>query len=313
VDGGAPVSGSARSTLFIAGRPTPREQDAPPVLRHYIAPNHFRVLGVPLLSGRTFNAADSAGRPRVAIISESAARRFWPDQNPLGQRVWFGSSSFSTSDSSAEIVGIVGDVVHEPLDVTPNRHDFYTPYAQFTYASRMVMVRTTGDPMSLVRDIHRAVRSVDPDLPLVELAPLTALIGNSWARQRFDAVLFGVFASLALLLASLGVYAVVAYAVTQRSREMGIRLALGAQPSDILSLVLRQGMAWPLLGLLAGLIVSINASRLLQGVLYEVQPTDPAILLGTIVLLALVSLLACFVPARRAMRQDPRIALGNTL
>jgi predicted permease len=305
VDGGAPVSGSARSVLFIAGRNT-LPADAPPVLRHYIGPDHFRVLGVRVLRGRTFNSADVAGRPRVAIISESAARRFWPNQDPIGQRVWFGSSN---PETSAEIVGIVGDVVHEPLDVTPNRNDFYTPFAQFTYASRMVMVRTPGAPLTLLPDIRRAVRTIDPDLPLVEVKPLTALIGNSWARQRFDAALFGSFATIALLLASFGIYAVVSYAVSQRAREMGIRMALGAQPAAILRMVIGEGMGLPVLGLLAGLIGSLVLTRFLQGVLYEVTPTDPVVLLGSAALLAAVSALACLAPARRATRQDPLIAL----
>ncbi|MGH7467823.1 MAG: ABC transporter permease [Longimicrobiales bacterium] len=305
VDGGAPVSGSARSSLFIAGRPTAPE-DAPGVLRHYIGPDHFRVLGVNLLRGRVFNAADVAGRPRVAIISETAARRFWPNQDPMGQRVWFGSSS---PESSAEIVGIVGDVVHEPLDLTPNRNDFYTPYAQFTYASRMVMVRTTGAPMAVLQDIRRAVRSIDPDLPLVEVKPLTALIGNSWARQRFDAALFGGFATIAMVLAAFGIYAVVSYAVSQRAREMGIRMALGAQPAAILRLVIGEGMGLPAVGLLAGIIGSLALTRFLQGVLYEVRPTDPVVLLGSVAMLAAVSLLACVAPARRATRQDPLVAL----
>lgn len=310
VDGGAPVSGTARSTLFIAGRPAPRPENAPPVLRHYIAPDHFSVLRVPLLRGRLFNAGDIAGRPRVAIISASAASRFWPDQDPLGQRVWFGGgSSFDRPDSSAQIVGIVGDVVHEPLDVTPNRNDFYTPYPQFTYASRMFMVRTAGDPLQYVSAIRRAVQSVDPDRPLLELQTLTALIGSSWSRQRFDATLFGAFAVVALLLATSGIYAVVSYAVGQRTREMGIRMALGAQPPAIVRLILREGMGFPALGLLAGLAASLLLGHFLQAALYEVTPADPVVLISTIGVLLLASLFACYTPARRATRQDPLIAL----
>lgn len=310
VDGGAPTAGSARSTLFIAGRPAPRPQDAPPVLRHYIAPDHFRVLGVPLVRGRVFDDGDVAGRPRVAIISESAARRFWPDEDPIGQRVWFGGgSSFSDPDSSAEIVGIVKDVVHEPLDVGSNRNDFYTPYAQFTYASRQVMVRTTADPMAAFSEIRAAVRTVDPDLPLVEVKPLTDLIGSSWSRQRFDARLSVLFASIALLLATTGIYAVVAYAVSQRTRELGIRVALGARPSSILRLVMAEGMAFPLLGLAAGSAGALALTRFLQAALYEVRPTEPAVFAATAGVLAVAAALACLGPARRAMRQDPLVAL----
>ena len=306
VDGGAPVAGTARSTLFIVGRPAPRREDAPPVLRHYIAPDHFRVLDVPLLQGRFFTAADNGNSPRVAIISESAAKRFWPNQDPLGQRVYFGGgSSFNHPDSSATIVGVVGDVVHEPLDIGPNPSSFYTPYPQFTYAARMVMIKTAGDPMALLPAVRQAVNRVDPDLPLVEVQTLTTLIGGSWARQRFDATLFGAFAAIAIILATSGIFAVVSYAVSQRKREMGIRMALGAQPSSILRLVIRDGMGFPVVGALAGLIAALLLGRLMQAVLYEVKPTDPVVLGGTAALLLAVSLLACFTPALRATREDP--------
>ncbi|HSL71651.1 MAG TPA: ADOP family duplicated permease [Longimicrobiales bacterium] len=312
VDGGAPVSGTARSTLYIIGRPAPRPEAAPPVLRHYIGPDHFRVLGVRLIRGRLFTGGDSAGRPRVAIISESAARRFWPNQDPIGQRVWFGGgSSFNAPDSAAEIVGIVGDVVHEPLDLGPNRNEFYTPYAQFTYASRVVMVRTAGDPLQMVNAIRRAVNRVDPDLPLVEVKTLQQLIGGSWSRQRFDAALFGAFAAIALLLATSGIYAVVSYDVSQRTREMGIRMALGAQQSSILRLVVRGGMSFPVVGLGLGLAAALALTRFLQSALYEVQPTDPRVLAVTAAALLAVSLLACLTPARRATRQDPLVALRS--
>jgi putative ABC transport system permease protein len=311
VDGGAPVSGTARSTLYIPGRGFTR-QTAPPVLRHYVAPDHFKVLGIPLVRGRVFTDGDIAGRPRVAVISESAARRYWPGQDPLGQRVWFGGGSdFDAPERSAEIVGIVADVVHEPLDVKPNRNEFYTPYMQFTYASRMVMIRTSGNPMDVLPGIRAALRTVDADLPMVELRTLNDLIGRSWSRQRFDAALFGSFALLALLLASSGIYAVVAYAVAQRTREMGIRMALGAQPAAILRLVIREGMTLPVVGLIAGTVGAFVLSRFLQATLYEIKPTDPGVFAASIVLLTMVAALACLTPAFRATRQDPLITLRS--
>jgi putative ABC transport system permease protein len=306
VDGGAPVSGSARSTLYIAGRPLPRPEDAPPVLRHYIAPDHFRVLSVPLIRGRVFTTSDDAASPRVAIISETAARTFWPDQDPIGQRVWFGGgSSFDSPETSAEIVGIVGDVVHEPLDVRPNRNDFYTPYGQFTYAWRFYMVRTTGDPLASVPAIRAAVRSVQPDLPLMDVQTLSDRIGSSWSRQRFDAVLFVAFATLALLLSSSGIYAVVSYAVRLRTRELGIRMALGAQPTSLIRMVIREGMGFPAVGLLVGVVGALTLTRFLQAALYEVKPTDPLVFAAAIIILLAVSALACLMPARRAARSDP--------
>ncbi|MGQ0650056.1 MAG: ABC transporter permease [Gemmatimonadaceae bacterium] len=310
VDGGAPVSGTARSVLFIGGRPQPGPGDAPPVLRHYVAPEHFTTLGIPLIRGRSFTAQDIAGRPRVAIISESAARRFWPDDDPVGQRVWFGGgSSFDRPDSSAEIVGIVGDVMYEPLDVGPNRHSFYTPYAQFTYGWRMYFVRTTGEPSAFVGAIRNAVHGVDPDVPMTDIQTLQSRVGMSWARQRLDAWFFGVFAVLAVCIAVSGIYAVVSYAVSQRTREMGIRLALGSRPGAVLRLVVREGMMFPLVGLVVGTIGALAVGGALRASLYGVAPTDLRVLGATIGLLLLAALVACTVPARRATKVDPCDAL----
>ncbi|MBI3982930.1 MAG: ABC transporter permease [Gemmatimonadetes bacterium] len=310
VDGGAPLAGTARSTLYIQGRPAPPLGQAPPVLRHYVAPNHFRTMGIPLLAGRTFTASDVAGAPRVTIISETAARRFWPDQDPLGQRVWFGGgSSFSHPDSSAEIVGIVADVVYEPLDLQPNRASFYTPYAQFTYASRMFFLRTAGNPVAVLPGVRRALATVSPDLSLRDVQPLTEVVNGSWARHRFDAILFGGFGVAALLLAATGVFAVLAYAVTNRTREFGVRIALGARPSTVVRLVMREGMVFPSVGLLAGTLASLGSTRVVRAALYEVSPLDPGVYAQTTLLLLAVAAAACIVPAWRATRADPMEAL----
>ncbi len=306
VDGGAPVSGTARSTLFIAGRVWPSPRDAPPVLRHYVAPAHFRTLGIPLLRGRPFTSQDIAGRPRVTIISESAARAFWPGVDPLGQRVWFGGgSSYDRPDSSAEIVGIARDVMYEPLDVGPNRNSFYTPYMQFSYGWRIYFVRAVGDPAALVPGIRQAVHNVESDLALRDVQPLRDLIGASWSRQRFDAWFFGGVASLALVLAASGIYSVVTYAVGRRTREMGIRLALGAQPRDIVRLVVRDGMVAPAIGLAVGTGAAFGAARFLRASLYGVAPTDVRVMAMALTLFLLVALIACAWPARRATAVDP--------
>ena len=306
VDGGAPLAGSATSTLFIAGRPVTHPSAAPPIRRHYVAPDHFTTLGIPLRRGRTFTAGDVAGAPRVAIISESAARQFWPDQDPIGQRVWFGGgSSFSSPDSSAEIVGVVGDVVYAPLDLRPNFASFYTPYPQFTYASRMVFVKTSGDPLSIVRDVRTAIASVDPELALQDVQPLSRVVSNSWARHRFDAFLFGGFGTAALILAASGIFAVLSYAVASRSREFGIRIALGGSGRRVVWHVLREGMAYPLIGLATGAIIALAVTRLLRSSLYGVTPHDPRVFMSTAALLLVVALIACLIPAWRATRADP--------
>ena len=306
VDGGAPVSGTARSTLLIAGRPPVAASAAPPVLRHYVAPAHFATLGIPVIRGRTFSPRDVAGAPGVAIISETAARKFWPGEDPIGHRVWFGGgSSFDSEQSSAEIVGIVRDVMYEPLDSDPNKSSFYTPYAQFTYGWRYYFVRTTGDPLALIAPIRNAVRAVDPEVPLTEVRSLRSLIGGSWSRQRFDAQFYGAFALLALGLAMSGIYAVVSYAVGQRTREMGIRLALGARPGDVMRLIVRDGLLFPLLGLALGLALALAAGNVLRASLYGVAPTDPRVLGATAVLMLAAAAGACLIPARRATRVDP--------
>jgi putative ABC transport system permease protein len=306
VDGGAPMAGTANSTLYIQGRPAPAPGEAPPVLRHYIGPDHFATLGIPILRGRAFTAADVAGAPRVTVISETAARRFWPNEYPLGRRVWFGGgSNFNSPDSSAEIVGIVADVIYAPLDQRPNFASFYTPYAQFTYASRMVFVRTTGDPMAAVPDIRKAIATVDPELAMRDVQRLTDVIGASWARHRFDAALFGGFGVAALLLAASGIFAVLSHAVAGRTREFGIRIALGANAGRVLRHVLREGAAFPVVGLVVGAAAALAVTRLLQSSLYEISPTEPRVFLGTAALLLVVTIAACLAPGWRATRADP--------
>ncbi|MGH7655269.1 MAG: ADOP family duplicated permease [Gemmatimonadaceae bacterium] len=311
VDGGMPLSGSASSTLIIKGRPVPpRLDDAPPIDRHYIAPDHFKALGIPLVGGRAFTDADDAEHPRVAIISETAARRFWPGENPIGARVWFGGgSSFDRPDSSAEIVGIVGDVADEPLDGRANRASFYTPYRQFTYATRAVFVRTLVAPAAIVPAVRKAVASVVPGLPLYDVETMEERAGGSWARHGFDAQLFGAFGAFALLLAAVGTYAVVAYAVSRRTREMGIRMALGASPESVVRLVVREGLTFPAVGLAIGVACALAMTRLLQSELYGIGATDLRVFGATTVLLVCVSTLACAIPAVRATRADPLEAL----
>ena len=312
VDGGAPMAGTASSTLYIAGRSAPRPSEAPPILRHYIGPDHFATLGIPVKRGRSFSAADGDGAPRVAIISETAARRFWPNQDPLGQRVWFGGgSNFNSPETSAEIVGIVGDVVYAPLDQRPNAASFYTPFAQFTYASRMVFVKTAGNPMSLVPAVRKAIATLDPELAMQDVQPLTRIVSGSWARHRFDALLFGGFGIAALLLAASGIFAVLSYAVASRAREFGIRIALGANTGRVVWHVLREGMVFPVAGLAIGLVASLAITRLLQSSLYGVSPQEPRVFAGTALLLAVVAAAACLVPAWRATRVDPSEALRS--
>jgi putative ABC transport system permease protein len=306
VDGGGPLAGSATTTLYVAGRPEPPVGQAPGVTRHYVGPNHFKTLGIPLLRGRPFSESDDAAGPRVAIISESAARRFWPDDDPIGRRVWFGSGSiFNSPERTVEIVGIAGDVRYQPFDRPVNLASFYTPYKQFTFPARMVFVRAAGNPESVIPDVRRAVASVDPELALQDVRPLVEVLEGSWARRRFDAGLFGGFGLVALLLAASGIFAVLAYSVETRRREFGIRIALGARRGRLIWHVLREGLAFPVVGVVAGLGAAVAFTRVLQSSLYETSAQDPRVFALMAVVLLAVSAAACLGPAWRATRADP--------
>ena len=306
VDGCAPVGPAcAYSSLYIAGRPEPGRE--PGVTRHYVGPEHFTTLGVPLLRGRAFTNDDRADRPKVAVINQTAARRFWPGASPLGQHIWFGSGTVSSADSSAEIVGVVGDVPYGSLERGAVA-SVYTPYRQFTYASRTVLVKADGDPIALVPAVRRAVRQVE-DLPIFAVRSMNDQLADAWAGTRFNAMFLGVFAGVALLLAVSGVYGVVSHSVSQRTRELGIRVALGASVGDVLGLVLRQGLALAGLGVVLGLVAALALRRVIRSMLFGVSPADPMLLLIQGLLLVGVALAASYVPARRAAGIDPVDAL----
>ena len=263
--------------VYHGARRACRRDAAPGVLRHYIAPDHFRVLKVPVLRGRLVQlAADRAGTPRVAIINQNAARRFWPNEDPIGKRVWFGGgSSFDRPDSSAEIVGIVGDVAYQQLDSRPFQPDFYTPYAQFTYALRYVLVRAAGDPSAFVPELRRAVRSADPNLALFDVQSMTERMHDSWSRLSYQIRLLTTFAIVALVLAATGIFAVITHSIGDRRREIGIRVALGAtagadrvDSSGIAEHVRRSSDSR-----LASL-ASIGIGRAMTSLVYGVRPFD---------------------------------------
>lgn len=307
VDGCAPVgTGCANTTLYIIGRPTPRPDDAPFVLRHYVGPNHFRTLGVPVVRGRAFSSADRAGSPRVAIINEKAAGRFWPNEDPIGKRVWFGGgSNFSSPDSSAQIVGIVGDVAYQPLDEHPFQADFYTPYAQFTYAARTVLVRTRGAPTAVVPAVRRAVRDADPNLALFDVRTMEERIRDSWARLSYQMRLLGAFAAAALLLAGTGIFAVIAHSVGDRRREIGVRVALGATPAQVIASVGRHGARPATIGVVVGLFATVLIGRVLASSIYGVRAFDPPVFVTVSLVAIMITLIATYLAARRALAIEP--------
>ncbi len=309
VDGGAPLSGSASSLLHIVGRPDDPATGPPPVLRHYVGEDHFATLGIPLLAGRAFTAADREGAPRVVIVSESAARRYFPGGDAVGQRVWFAGSTMTSPDSSGEIVGVVGDVKYTPLLAERTTASFYSPYRQFTYGWRTYFVKVQGEPRALVRAIADAVQREAPGLPLLNVRPLDELMAASFAVPQRAAAGTGWLAALGLLLASSGIWAVVSHAVVQRRREVAIRLAHGATGRRVVRLLLRDGLAWPLAGLLAGIALGAAGSRVLRALLYGIEPGDPGTLLAGAATFAAAAIIACLLPALRSARTRPIEAL----
>jgi putative ABC transport system permease protein len=269
-----------------------------------VTPGWFRTMSVPLLRGRTFTPRDSAKAPQVVVINEAAARQFWPAGEPLGKHVLMEWGR----ELDAEIIGVVGDVRLTALKQPP-RPTLYWAVEQVPNAFMTFMIRSSGDPMQLAGAVRTAIASIDPDQPVAKMQTMDEVVANSLNQPRFTALLLAIFSGVAVTLAVVGIYGVLFYTVSQRTHEIGIRMALGAQRSDVLRMVLSHGMALTLLGVGIGLVLALAASRFLQKLLFEVQPTDPITYAGVAVLLAAVALVACYIPARRATKVDPMVAL----
>ena len=259
----------------------------------------------PLIRGRFFTESDEAGKEQVAIIDESTARRYWGNRDPLGRRLRFGQNANAPWMS---IVGIVKDIKHDGLDVDGVPHIYVSMYQR--QGRVMSIVLRTALPASLLEaKIRHEVQSVDPGLPVFNVRSMGEVMDVSLAPRRFSSVLVGGFAAVALLLASIGIYGLLAYMVGQRTHEIGVRVALGAQPSDILTLILRRGVLFSSAGILAGLFLAAIAAPLMASLLYGVRPIDPLVFLVVPAVFLVVAVLASLVPARRAMSVDPIVAL----
>lgn len=305
--GKMPVAGgSMDATITLPGR-TDAPPNGHPVDFDFCTPDYFRAAGIPLRSGRFFSWRDKADAPHVVIINEALARRHFPNQNPLGQRIHLGVST-GKSDEGWEIVGIVGDVRQHGLgqDLRPC---VYRPQAFSFISGGNLLVRTLGPPMAMAETVRKSVLDMDADQPVANIRTLEETLARSLGHQRFILVVLSGFAGTALLLAAIGLYGVIAYTVTQRTREIGIRMALGANRRDVLHLVVRQGMRLVFIGLAIGLVGALGLMRVLVDMLYGVKPTDPATLAGVSVVLLCVAFLACWLPARRAMGVQPLEAL----
>jgi len=271
-----------------------------------VSPDYFRALGVALRSGRFFTAADTAEAPRVALINETLRRRFFPNEDPIGKRLNTGSDQRPIWN---EIVGVVGDVKYNGLadEIQPA---YYQPLAQAQSSAISIVLKTeAADPLSLTTAARDVVKSVDSELPLAYVGTMEQRLALATAQPRFRATLIAFFAALAVVLACVGVYGVISYLVANRTHEIGIRVALGAQSRDVLRLVLRQGLKLTLAGVGCGLLASLILTRLMRKLLFGVSATDPLTFVVISLLLIAVALVACWIPARRTTKVDPMVAL----
>jgi predicted permease len=304
-----PYSGNGGSISFVPlNHPEPPKGQEPQAERNIADPYYFSTMKIPLLSGRVFAEQDRAGAPPVAIINQTMRERYWPNEDPLGRQVRLFGDSIVKDNLAVTVVGVVGDVKHYGLD-DQSTAQIYVPYAQNPFIFATLVVRTTAEPMSMSATVRKAVWSVDKDQPVWKVRTLQSLIDISIGPRRFMMWLLAGLSALALLLASVGLYGVMSYTVTQRTHEIGIRVALGAQATDVLKLIVRSGMTLVLAGIVIGLVGAFGLTRLMSALLFGVTPTDVATFAGVSVALIVVALLACYLPARRAMKVDPLVAL----
>jgi predicted permease len=304
---GQPMIGFEGLLFEVVGASEVPVASMPMTLDSAITPDYFKVMSIPVMQGRKFSTQDVAGAPRAVIISEELARRYFPGVNPVGQHIMIMTMT-NKPDVPREIVGVVGDVNPggPQSEIIPQ---VYEPLSQRPEGTLALVVRVRNSPLGLPAAVSNAIHGIDPNLPFPNMRSYEVNIANAWARQQFILVVFALFSGAALLLASVGIYGTVAYSVEQRTREIGIRMALGARTASVLRLVLGTGIKIVFAGLLLGGICSLVFGRILRSFLFNVRPNDPATLVITAALLVIVALLACWLPARRAARVDPVISL----
>jgi putative ABC transport system permease protein len=302
-----PISGGCNATSFWLPSRGPRLGAGrdPIVGIHWTTPGYFSALRINVVQGRSFTDRDRPGQPNVVLVNETAARTFWPNDTPIGKIVAVGQGGFQ---AGAEVVGVVSDVRYSTIETAP-RPDVYVPFAQ-SYVSRMrLFVRSRLDAEALLAAIRHEVRSLDPNLPLSEVKTMDGRVGDAMWRTRVAAWLFSAFAGLALLLTAVGIFGVMSQTVSHRTPEIGVRMALGAQGSDVLGLVLGRAGVLTAIGIGAGIAIALGLTQVMTALLYETEPGDPSTLALVALLLAVVALAACYLPARRASRVNPIVAL----
>jgi len=302
-----PLSGNnGQSPYAVVGRPLPPPSDRPLAIRHLISPNRFALLGIPFKSGRDFDEHDTPTSTPVVIINETMAKQLFPNESPLGQKLVTGMLGLT-----GEIVGVVADTHTQNL-TTPPVAEMYYPVFQRPENFTGVMVRTDGDAAALAASVRAALHDIDPGIPLIGPTTLRDLVRQSIADRDLTMTMLVVFAALALALASLGVYSVMAYSVTQRSAEIGIRMALGARSADVQKMVIGHGVKLAFFGLAIGFAGALAVTRLMAALLFEVRASDPTIYLAIAALLTFVAVAASWIPSRRAASLDPTKALHQT-
>jgi putative ABC transport system permease protein len=302
--GHLPLSGDIESYAMevISRAPLPNEYANPDC--HVVEPGYFEAMKIPLLRGRYFDERDGAQSPHALIVNEDVVRNVFPNEDPIGKQLQMGFNGFSGT-----IVGVVGNTKDLSLDFA-STESVYTPYAQVpAWNSMTLTIRTSSAPLALARSVHELVLGIDSDQAVSKVRTMDEVVEASVASPRFRTLLMGLFGLTALLLAGLGIYGVMSYSVSQRRREIGIRMALGAERPEVVKMVLRHGLALTLAGVGAGLAGALGLTHLLSSMLYEVRPSDPLTFLGVTGVLTACALLASYIPARRATKVDPMEAL----
>ena len=302
-----PLNGGCNGTILVhRDRPAPPPGTEPNVGVHWVSPDWFATMRVPLQRGRVFARTDRVGTQKVVVISESAARAYWPGQDPVGKPVSVGQGGFM--DDTAFVVGVVGDVRYGSLDSLPVP-DVYLSYYQSPRGRLTMFVRTAGDPRAIVAPARREIAALAPGVPLYDVRPMQERVADAMGYARFSALLLAAFAGVALALAALGTYGVISFGVSQRTKEIGIRVALGATRSSVLRLVVGQGVSLAVVGVALGLAGALAATRVLRSLLFGVEPSDPVTLLVIVALLVVSVVIASWIPARRAASVHPSDAL----
>jgi putative ABC transport system permease protein len=303
------AGGYSYLSFLVAGQPVPRPgESSPDAVATVATAEYFSAMRIPLLAGRLFGPGDGPNAPRVVVVNRALVQKAFAGRNPLGERITFGNPSDSTSWQT--IIGVVGDTRLEGVGLETYAQAF-TPLTQSPVPYVYVVARATGDPLALTGALRREVAALDPTLPISNIQSMEQRAASSVAQFKLNSVIVSLFAGVALLLASIGIYAVIAYAVAQRTREIGIRMALGAASADVLRLIVRDGMAPAVIGVVLGATGALAVTRLMRSLLYGVSATDPLVFGLVAGMLVLVALSACWVPARRAARMDPNVALRN--